>query len=105
MTTPREYTAEEVRAKLLRHVWALIDYWDEGKPNKRAAMEGLAFSILSTLDGSAMDLPGFAVIPAPHPEDKEYRLEQGENYYRDFDPEGHCDIAGGLHEHFHQARR
>jgi NTP pyrophosphatase (non-canonical NTP hydrolase) len=105
MTTPRAYTAEEIRDKFLRHVWESIEYWDKTKPNKREAMEGLAFSILVSLDGGVLDLPGFMVIPTPHEDDKEYCIEHGDNWFPPFVlGEEPCDIAGGLHEHFHQAQ-
>lgn len=105
--SPRPYTADEIRAMFLRHVWEMIDYWDSEKPDKREAMEGLAFSLLTALDGGLIQLPPFLVIPSSQPEDKEYLRSQGENWFPPFvvgDPEP-CDIGGGLHEHFHNARR
>lgn len=106
MTEPRQYTADEIRAMFLRHVWELIDYWDKTKPDKREAMEGLAFSILVGLDGGVPDLTAFLVVPAPHEDDKEYLRGEGRNWFPPYvagDPEP-CDIAGGLHELFHAAR-
>jgi len=107
---PREYTEEEVRNKFLEYIAFLIKYWDEidSVRTQKERMKGLAFSILSMLDGCSGELPGFIVAPLPHPEDKEFRIrEMEENYY----PENHeieddikCDIGGGLHEHFSNFR-
>lgn len=105
MGKPRQYTEDEVREMFLRHVWLMIDYWDANKQDKREAMEGLAFSILTTLDGCAMALPGFAVIPQPHPDDKQFCIGEGENWFPPFDTTNPCDIGGGLHEVFHNFRR
>lgn len=105
----REYTEEEVRELLLGHISNLVDYWlnDSRAESTEAKMEGLAFSILSALDGSSMALPGFLVAPLPCEEDKEFHREQGENWF----PENHevadqvkADLGGSLHEFWHKAR-
>jgi hypothetical protein len=117
MAEPREYTVEEVRKQFLEHIWHLTDYWNKAERagDQKDRLEGLAFSILSTLDGSSVAIPGFIVAPdapkfilAPiaHETDKEYNKEQGENWY----PENHnsnvkCDIGGTLHELFHGVGR
>lgn len=102
----KEYTKEEVRQKFLELVWNCIDCWYH-LPGKTCLdrMEGLAFGMLVILDGGT-SLPGFIVAPSPHPEDKEYLKDQGENWF----PENHeslinCDIAGGLHEVFHKFKK
>lgn len=99
---PRAYTENEVRNKLLDEIWMLIDYWHNAERSDRERMEGLAFSILSALDGASLGLPKFIVAPDPHPHDKGWNQSEGENYF----PENyalpiHCDIAGGLHELFY----
>jgi hypothetical protein len=97
--TPREYTREEVRDAFSGHIRTMIKFWNgvENK-SKEEALEGLAFSILAMLDGCSAGLPCFAVIPLPHPEDKNFCIENGENWYPEFEPaEGLCDIGGGLH--------
>jgi hypothetical protein len=94
-----EYTPEEVRERFIESVRSIVDYW-EHVPNPYGTREsGVAFSILSMLDGCNGGLPGFVVAPAPHPDDKQYYIDHGENYYPEA-PEVKCDIAGGLHEHF-----
>lgn len=103
----REYTTAEVKAKFLAYMWTLIDYWDANKPNKREALEGLAFSILSTIDGDSLELPGFLLLPNPHEDDKEYMQSHGENWFP-APIEGMlelCDISeGSLHELFYAAK-
>jgi hypothetical protein len=101
----RELTAEEVRERFLGHVRGLVDYWlrVEGRDERRR-MEGLAFSVLAALDGDSCDLPAFIVAPLPHADDREFRRDEGEDWF----PENHAvagqvraDIAGRLHEHFY----
>ena len=97
---PREMTIEECQAAFLKHVWVLIDYWSKlpGK-TERERMDGLAFSMLVAIDGEAMAVPSFTLAPAPHPDDKEYRRSQGNNWW----PPSGVDIAGPLHDQFHDA--
>lgn len=67
-------------------------------------MSGLAFSILTALDGEAGDLPGFHVVPCAAEEDKDYLISQGENWYPRLSQrvkDTLCDIGGSLHEVFH----
>lgn len=107
-TTPREKTVEEVRKEFLDYVWSMIDYWageggsnvDPDKP-VRERLSGFAHSLLATLDGCAMALPGFVVAPCPHPDDKEFCIAEGEDWYPQA-PELPSDIAGGLHELLYQ---
>lgn len=100
---PRQYTVEEVRERFLRHVWGIVDHWENEsrEPTVRGKLEGLAFSSMSALDGSSgidlagrATLPAFAVLPSPHPDDEAHCREHGENWF----PSG-VDI-GPLHEHF-----
>ena len=98
----RAWTEEEIREQFLDHVRNTIDYWktvdldlkvfpNEDELTRR--MNGLAFSILTALDGEAMAVPGFKVIPNSHPDDKQYYIDNGENWYPD-----DIDIGGCLHE-------
>lgn len=107
---PRPHTAEEVRSEFLDHVAAMVRYWDElpdidratgNVLDQRGRIEGIAFTILSALDGSSMALPAFVVAPCPHPEDKADCIANGSNYYHEA-PKARCDIAGGLHGLLHQ---
>lgn len=108
MAKPREYTAEEVRTLLLGRVSDLVDYWAK-VPNHDliGRLDGLAFSILAELDGDSSELPRFVVSPQPHPGDKQYHQDNNENWFPEFlnNKDGVCDVAGGLHEHWHEVRR
>ena len=106
----RAYTVEEARDIFLDEIRTSIDYWDNIKDrSQRERLEGLAFSIMTILDGENLDLPSFLVVPDPHLGDKLYRIGQGKNYF----PEGgfdlpsflENDIAGELHDRFNEKRR
>ena len=92
----RELTTEEVRERLLAHMWKLIAYWDSLPRSSREKLEGLAFSICSALDGETLQLPAFKIVPNPHPEDAEYHRSEGVNWYPN---NGEVEW---LHEHFHE---
>ena len=98
---PHQLTDEEVRTKLLVHIWDMIAYWkDPGRTTN--PVEGIAFSILAALDGDSPELPGFQIIPHPHPSDREYLKGEGENWFPESKDYEH-DI-GPLHEFFHSAK-
>ena len=93
-STPREYTTDETQEKLIKTLWGILEYWynESETPDTRGKMTGLLFTILSTLDGSG-ELPGFKIIPNTHPDDKDFHIKFGENWYND-----KIDIGGSLHE-------
>lgn len=82
MSESRAYTAEEVREQFLSHLRNLARYWAD-LPNKTPLerTEGMLFSVLTTIDGGTLAVPAMDLIPLPHPEDKEYFISEGENYY------------------------
>jgi len=97
----RELTKEEVRTKFLKHVWGMIEYWDTmvGEKTSGEKLSGLTHSILAAIDGCSTDLPGFILAPSPHESDKQYLIDNDEDYF----PENHendvnADIGGCLHE-------
>jgi len=96
----KEITTDEVKEKFLEHVRVLVRYWDnQNEQTSFEKLSGLAFSILSTIDGSSLDLPKFILAPDPHKEDKEYHIDENSNYYPDNnDIDIKSDISGGLHE-------
>lgn len=59
-------------------------------------LDGLAFSILSALDGATMDLPAYCLMPVTSKEEIEECKASGKDYY-----EENTDIAGSLHENFY----
>lgn len=93
------YTKEEIREHFLNHIHNLVDYWlkESRIPDTKKKLEGLAFSILTAIDGCAVGLPAFLLIPSPHPDDKKYHKARGEKWYPD-----DVDIAGCLHELLHK---
>lgn len=104
----KELTDDEVRERFLRHVWVMIEYWaGENGSNvpkeydSRKRLSGFAHSLLGAIDGTAMALPSFALAPTPHPDDKEFKRSEGEDWYPSAGEVDH-DIAGGLHEHLYK---
>lgn len=97
----REYTTDEVREMFMNHIRGLISYWDDVLDRTpREKLSGLAHSILVTLDGGSIAVPGFIVAPCPHESDRQHHSDQDENWF----PENHenedkinGDIAGNLH--------
>ena len=100
----REFTTDEVRDRFLDHIRGLIQYWSTVELNAdhdsiEYRVSGVVHSLLTTLDGCSLELPGFIVAPCPHQSDKQFYLDKGENWY----PENHdskvsADIGGYLHE-------
>ena len=97
----REYNEEEVREMFIKKVNSLIEYWhkESRTPDTKDKLEGLAHSILVVIDGNNSSLPKFVLAPDPHPSDKQYHIDNRDNFF----PENHaskinCDISGCLHE-------
>lgn len=106
-----ELTHDQVRDKFLKHIKGIVHYWANTPLKENDTIqyrcEGVAFSILSMLDGCSNGMPSFIVAPCPHPEDKQFHIDEDGDNAKWF-PENHesdvnCDISGGLHELFHQA--
>jgi len=103
--TPRELTTAEVReAFIARAIAICIHVLDDPRTiTKQDAVSTAVFSVLSMIDGSAVNLPAFILAPDPHPTDKAYCEDNGKNWY----PENHevdiksC-IRGELHSEFIQ---
>lgn len=96
MTTeaPRAYTAEEVRAQILTHIAAMSKYWAEVPGQSiQDRCDGVAFSILTMMDGCTMALPQMDLKLNPHPEDQEFCKSKGENWF-----EPGMEVGGALHE-------
>lgn len=101
MSKPEEKMPTEVRREFLQHLRNMAKYWAEVKGiTTKERIEGGIFSVLTLLDGST-HLPAFQVIPMPCEGDKEYHIENGEDYYP-FVEESPNDIAGTLHEGFYE---
>jgi hypothetical protein len=101
MSEPRAYTETEVREQFLEQVRTLVRYWAGEHPLSNVPedytafqrCDGVAFSILSLIDGGNLSLPAFKLVTMPHEQDADYHREGGENWYPD-----DIDIAGALHD-------
>jgi len=103
----RERTTDEIKEDLLEYIVALINEWTTF-PNRtiEERLTGLAYSILSTLDGESLSFPKFIVAPDPNREDKQYHINRNKDYYpENFDSNVKCDISGSLHENLHSKKR
>jgi hypothetical protein len=99
---PRALSEDEVRDLFLNTVAGIAHYWatvklEEERDNVKSRCEGVAFSILTLLDGNNLAMPAMKVIPDPAPEDEEFLRNDGKNWFPD-----DVDIAGGLHELIYQ---
>lgn len=94
----REKTEQEVREEFLSQIRVTARYWArlKGKTDMEKC-EGVAFSILSIIDGSSC-LPAFDLLVAPHESDKQYHIDNDEDYYKDKMLINDCM----LHEMFHE---
>jgi hypothetical protein len=100
MTTPRAYTREEVRDEFLDYLWILVREWASVVGlSCEERLSGLVHSILATIDGSAAALPAFRLVLSPHPNDKWYFIERGDNWY---EPEMDVTSNDHLHELLYQ---
>ena len=106
MSEPRAYTAEEVRDLLIKNIRARAKFWADlpevdratGKPiTIQDRCNGVAFSILTLLDGCA-DMPAFDLVPSPHKEDKSFHIGVGENWYE------RVVLDFMLHEYYYQSK-
>lgn len=99
MKKPRAWTQKEIREKFLKDMWARLEYClkEDGMKTPQHKLEVFMHSTLAMLDGAAIDLPGFQLIPNPHPDDKDYHKERGENWFPD-----NVDIGGALHEEMYK---
>lgn len=78
----RAKTPEETREDILDHIRAMAVFWSEVKTDTELEkLNGLAFSILTMIDGSTLDIPPLNIVPAPHPEDKDYHQKNDMNWY------------------------
>jgi hypothetical protein len=107
---PREFTEDECRERFLRRIWDLIDYYlrETRRAEVEQKLEGLAFSILSILDGASIQMPGFAVVPKGCSDDSVYHRVHGEDWWPYNRPEAmgaiKCDLSGSLHDLFYKFR-
>lgn len=96
----RELTPEEVRNQFLEHVRNVVDYWASlDNQTAKERCEGVAFSMLNIFDGST-SLPAFDIVVKPHPDDKQYCIDNDEDYM----PDGVVINDCTLHELFYKTK-
>lgn len=81
MTEPRAYTAKETLDMYDAAFRDAARYWarqSDLSPEDRC--DGVRFSIMSILDGCGF-LPSLTLSVSPHPDDKAYHIECGENWF------------------------
>lgn len=86
MQAPRAYTTQEVRSMFLSHVRNVAKNWAEnGNPADQQDMcEGVAFSILSAIDGCAGGLPfSIDLVARVHQDDKQFHIDNGDKWIED----------------------
>ncbi len=78
-------TKEEVRNEFIEYIKGIGQFWLKESRAKtiKEKMEGFLFSIYNLFDGTSIDMPAFDIIVRPHPDDKQYHIENEENYYED----------------------
>lgn len=99
---PRPWTSDETADQIVSHCARMAEYWAT-TPNGGTLEErchGVAFSLLSGLDGSSMNIPPFDLVPSADESDRDYHIENGENYYI---PENVVSTA--LHERYHRIQK
>jgi len=84
MSRPRAYTVEEERAAFLDAVRSLAAYWStqHASHTPQRMCDGLAFSILTLIDGLSGESPGMNLAIAVHPDDEAYCKARGENWHQ-----------------------
>lgn len=100
---PRAMTPEEMRDVMLQQLVSYVRYWGEipaefhregfnlppippgmestVRAYMKHATEGLLHSILVVFDGGSMSCPALDIIPAPHESDKQYHINEGEDWW------------------------
>jgi len=100
MNEPRAYTEDEMRDQFLDAVRRIARFWadlDENKTSMQDRCDGVAFSVLSLMDGCNIGLPPVDLVFRPHPSDKQYHIDEGENWIEDG-----TTLSTMLHEHFYK---
>jgi len=89
----REITEEEAREELIGAIKFNIEDISKGDKKLKENLDRLMFSVFCMIDGVSSG-PAFDLIVRVHESDKEYHIENEENWYKD----GMCI---NTMEHFH----
>ena len=84
---PLAYTKEETRDAFLSHLSSIVRYWARPDLSETHTIEerldGLAFSMLTAIDGSIMSHPAVNLSMDPHDDDLDYHIQLGEKFFTD----------------------
>lgn len=105
MGRAKKLTRKQIIDRFLAHINGVAEYAEKESrwQTPREKIRGAIFSVLAAIDGSAVALPSFTLCPAPHPDDRDYNKERGEDYYPE--ESEHINIAGELHSAFCQLEK
>lgn len=74
----------EIRDVFLSHIKHLVHIWNRSEGTSKEKLEGLAFSIMSTIDGVSGGFPcAIDLVMRPHEDDKQYNIDNGDDYNED----------------------
>jgi hypothetical protein len=76
----RPHTPEECRQLIFDHMDTMITSIKHTNGSLHDRLNLLAFIFFAMLDGHS-PLPSFLLIPAPHHDDEQYCIDNGENYW------------------------
>lgn len=85
---------ETVRKEFLSSIKVISEYW-ANLPNQtpKQRCDGVVFSMLSLIDGCSGSFPiALDLVLRPHPDDKQYYIEYGEDYYEDGQVINDCSL-------------
>lgn len=82
----RAYTVEEMRERFMDILRFTARYWADVKEGDRDAYSrimGFAHSMLCIFDGVSEGMPAIDLILRPHPDDKRFNIDEGDNWIED----------------------
>lgn len=80
----RASTKEEVRDEFIGQLRGLARYWaNANAKSDLEKIEGAIFSVLCSIDGVGHPFVSMDLVLRPHPDDKEYFIENEEDFYED----------------------
>lgn len=91
------YTREEGAQLFVQKVATLVDFWKKVESTSDFRVEGVAHSILATIDGCSVDMPAYKLVPVQDVSTIEDSLMHNIPVH-----EIDTDIAGGLHTILHK---
>jgi hypothetical protein len=84
---PRAFTEEEACQTFIDSIRGIINYWDS-EPRatgmqRKEFCESVVLSILILFDGTSTQMPALDIVLRPHESDKQFHIDEGENWYED----------------------